>query len=227
MAQIAEYREEPTEDIVGLHLKCAKGTWSYDDEKIETGPTGFQFTVLPPTAQHGRVKWVEGHPVAKALRKYDECDPGWEELPEGWSAYTSVLGIDTKGELLTFTSAYGARKTLKNIITQYRFRRRRQFPVCTLDTRPRGDANGNIDPVFKIVDWVNASDFADIFPEVADERPQLTAASGAAPSAAPEMQEGAPVPRPPITVTSGLAQLSAPPSDDEPFGGADPDDVEY
>ncbi len=52
---------------------------------------------------------------------------------------------------------------MKNIVTQWRFRQKRQFPVCTLDVKPRGDVNNNIDPVFRIVSWVNASDFADIF----------------------------------------------------------------
>jgi hypothetical protein len=95
---------------------------------------------------------------------YSDGYPDWEELPPGWEAYTGLQGLTLGGEVLTFTSAFGARKTVKNLLGQYDFRRGRQFPVCTLSTRPRGDEFNTIDPVFRIASWVNASDFVDILP---------------------------------------------------------------
>jgi hypothetical protein len=170
----ATEHEELIDDIVGSHLKCSKGNWTLDDSPIETGPDGFRVTILVPTARHGRIKWVDHRRVDRVLQKYSDCDPDFEKLPEGWNALTCFQGVTDNGELLTFTSAYGARKSLKNAIQQYRFRGKRAFPVCSLATKPRGDINNNIDPVFKIVDWVNVSTFAEFFPEFA-ERPQLEA----------------------------------------------------
>jgi hypothetical protein len=169
--------EEAIDDIVGSHLKCSKGNWTLDDSPIETGPDGFRVTIFAPTAQHGRMRWVDGHPDGKVLQKYSDGFPTFEKMPEGWNAYTVFQGISNSGELLTFTSALGARKTLKNAIQQFRFRGGRAFPICTLDTKPRGDAHSNIDPVFKIVDWVNVNTFAEFFPELAQSSRLETAAA--------------------------------------------------
>ena len=158
-------RETHADDIVGLHLKCSKGQWSIDDEKIDDiGKDGFRFTALPATARWGRIKWVDGLPVDKVTQLYSDGYPDWEELPPGWEAYTGMQGLTLGEEVLTFTSAFGARKTIKNLLGQYDFRRGRQLPVCTLGTRPRNDEFGNVDPVLRIASWTNPSDFADILP---------------------------------------------------------------
>jgi hypothetical protein len=206
MSNETEYPEDLNDNIIGQHLKCSKGEWTLDDAKIETGPNGFRVTILPPTAMHGRVKWVDHRPVEKMLNKYDDGFPPWDKLPDGWSAYTCFQGLAPNGELLTFTSAYGARKTLKNVITQYQFRRRRQFPICTLGTKPRGDVNGNVDPVFRIVEWVNAADFSEFFPGLAGS-----------PAISPRTAAVLPAP---------MAQAPRPMTPEpDPFAGADLDDV--
>jgi hypothetical protein len=212
MGHATEY-EELIDDIVGSHLKCSKGNWTLDDSPIETGPDGFRLTIFAPTAQHGRIKWVDGHPRGKVLQKYSDGLPTYEEMPEGWNGYTVFQGISNSGELLTFTSALGVRKTLKNVIQQFRFRGKRAFPTCTLGTKPRGDAHNNVDPVFTILNWVDVSTFSEFFPEIA-ERSQL---------AAPSAQ----LPPPPKTIDDLLAADShsepgkprvEPPIDDEiPF----------
>jgi hypothetical protein len=191
MTQDTEYTQEPVDDdLVGAFLKCAKGVWSLDDEGIETGPDGFRLTILTPTAKHGRVKWENGRIVARVLHKYSEGDPSWEEMPDGWNAYTTFQGI-AEDELLTFkSSSYGARRALKNVIAQYRFRGGRQFPICTLGKKQRkNDPNGNFDPVFRIRGWVPIGDFADILPEAADRR-RLEAPPWSAPPSSDSGDDG-------------------------------------
>lgn len=174
--------------IVGLHLKCAKGNWTLGGEPLDTGPDGFRFVAIPATARWGRIKWVDGLPVDQATQLYSDGCPGHGELPDGWDAYTSMQGITSDSEeVLTFTSAYGGRATIKNLLGQYEFHRRRKFPVCALATRPRGDEFGNVDPLLRIVGWVSTSDFAGILPPELIEAPAIEAKP-----AAPAIEHKAP-----------------------------------
>jgi hypothetical protein len=205
--------------IIGLHMKCAKSVWTLDGERLKIGADGFSFTALPSTAVWGQQRWLDGHPVDPILHKYSDGFPDYEKLPGGWDAYTGINGLTLGGEVLTFTSAYGARATIKNLFTQYQFRRMRQFPICTLATKPRGDAFENIDPVFRIAGWKNAHDFADVLP------PELIEA---APAAAQQLSG------PSIIVTSAIQRDprrdaprdEAPPVEDDTGEGPSPfDDV--
>jgi hypothetical protein len=212
-------------EIIGLHLESPKGAWQIGDEKIAIGPDGFKFTFFAPTARWGRILWVDERPADKVLHKYSDGFPVYEELPEGWSHHTMVYGAAADGQLLTFTSAYGARKTFKNVIQQYLARGRRLFPTCNLATKPRGDQYGNIDPVLNISGWVSVNSFADIFPGLV-EAIQLVPAT--APVEAPEKlrapdTEAQAARRPLLVVTSGR---EAPPiAEDDGRRGPDPDDV--
>ena len=195
-------------EIIGLHLDCPKGLWQVGGEKIETG---FHFTFFAPTAMWGRILWVDSWPVDKVLHKYSDGWPIYEELPPGWSHHTMAYGASADGQLVTFTSAYGARKTFKNVIQQYLARGKRAFPVCALSTRPRNDQYGNIDPVLNIMDWLNASSFADTFPGIVE-------ASKLAPPTAPVE-----APRKLMTVTSGRSDA---PIGSIPDGYAGPDSLD-
>ena len=67
------------------------------------------------TARHGRVAFDKSgdtvRPVVTDLKKYADCDPPRDRLPEGSSPYT-ILQILIDGELCTFAaSSWGARKS--------------------------------------------------------------------------------------------------------------------
>ena len=161
-------------DIVGAHGKLTKGIFYLDGLQTNIGPNGFRFTMLCDTAVHGRVLWVDNRKEDEVLYRYADQDPRFEDLPERWSAYTGFQGVTDSGELFTFTSAFGARKTIKNILTQYHFRQRRRYPVCTIDTKLRPkDPNGTIDPVFRICSWVSVNDFRELL-GLEPETPALT-----------------------------------------------------
>jgi hypothetical protein len=49
-------------------------------------------------------------------------------------------------------------------VNPYRLKERRQFPICVLGTKERGDENRNIDPVFKIVSWSDRGNFQELLP---------------------------------------------------------------
>jgi hypothetical protein len=156
--------------IVGLPLRCGKQGWTLDGERIEDGPQGFRVTVIATTAKWGRLQWVDRRVTDRVLHLYsDGFPPDWEEIPVGWDAYTGFQGIGADGDLLTFTGGgFGARRTVENLITQYQFRGRRHFPICTLASKPRGDAYNNVDPILRVVagpdGWVSVDKFADMLP---------------------------------------------------------------
>jgi hypothetical protein len=137
MTPTTEY-EELIDDIVGSHLKCAKGNGTLDDAPIETGPDGFRVTIFAPTAQHGRIKWVDHRPVDKVLCKYSDGFPVWEEMPDGWNAYTCFQGSAPNGELLTFTSALGARKDAQERDSAISFPRQAGVPDLHLKHETEG-----------------------------------------------------------------------------------------
>jgi hypothetical protein len=202
--------------IVGPFVKAPKGQWQKDGVPLVAGPDGVRATLLMATARHGRVAFVKSgdtvRPVVTDLKKYADCDPPRDRLPEGSSPYT-ILQILIDGELCTFAaSSWGARKSFKRIMDQHRFMHPRQFPIVTLGTQPSGDLNDNLAPTFNAVAWVPISDFAET---LVAERPQL-----AAPATMPTE-----APRKLVTVTSGRAPEEAPPiAEDDANLGREIDD---
>ena len=108
------------------------------------------------------------------------------------------------GELMTYAgSSWGARFAFGRLLKPYARRGERYLPIVILGTKARHDANGNIDPVFTIVDWAPLGNFPDLFGEGG---PAL------------------PAPKPAATVTY-LDQTKAsepPPITDDPNAGLEP-----
>jgi hypothetical protein len=156
--------------LEGIHIRCAKGSWSYDDEEIRTGNDGASIVIVMETAVHGSVRWEDRMIVERRIERYADTPPSDEPLDAAWSPYTAVqcIGNDTDhiGRLMTFTSSsWGGRRAFSALLGPYLRKGRREFPICTLGTRPKkNDPNGNIDPLFTIVGWVPRSDFADMLP---------------------------------------------------------------
>jgi hypothetical protein len=212
--------EDLGDEIVGLQLKCGKGgIYTLDGVQITIGPDGFEFTAFPSTAKWGFIKWVDRFPVNKQLYNWFDRPPNFEPLPdEDWSRYTGCYGVAEDGQLLTFTSALGLRKTLKNVITQYKARGQRLLPVCTLATKPRGDEYGNIDPILAISGWKDISVCAELFPGLI-AMPRLAAPSTApanAPAAIAPSRQGPPATEAPPPAEDDV-NLSRAIDDDIPF----------
>jgi hypothetical protein len=189
-------------EVLGQHLKCGKGgIFTLDGAQIPTGPDGFRFTALAGTAAYGRVRFEDDFPVERNLRLFGDSFPRYgEELPDGWSWASWMLGVGADDQLLTFTGAYGPWRTLRNLFSQYLIRGAVMLPVCALSTRPRGDVHNNVDPIFNIVAWRDAAALAESFPGlVTAERLKLAGPA------------------------SGRAKLQTDPApaESEPFGGPD------
>jgi hypothetical protein len=204
--------------IVGSFLKCPKGRWLLDDVEIKTGEDGVRATLLMNTAQHGCVYFDKGgekaRPIVTDLRRYADCDPSREALPNGLDPYT-IFQCLIGEELCTFAaSSWGARKSFKKLVDTWRIVHPREFPIVTLGTRPTGDANDNIAPAFKPVAWVPIDSFSSMLSDAAEAPQPLAPPTAAAPAA--------PLPRPsPLQiVTSGRA---APASADTPTAWAKPE----
>jgi hypothetical protein len=203
-------------------MKCGKGgIFTLDGVQIPTGPDGFTFTALASTAAYGWVRYENDFPVEKELRLFADGFPRFgEELPEGWSWSSWLLGAGADGQMLTFTGAYGPWKTLKNLVSQYLIKGGLFVPTCTVSTRPRGDEHNNVDPVFNINGWKNAREFAELFPGLV-EMPRLAAPATALMAAPASIDGTVGAPR---TVTS-----VAPPVDesDHNFARAIDDDIPF
>ena len=191
--------------LEGDLLKQADGKWSKGGEAVPTGRDGIRLAVAIPLAEHGYVRWADGKIVERRLTRYvDEAPPrksqGVDPYPSGFNPYTSVLciGVDKTylGELMTYAgSSWGARFAFGRLLKPYARRGERCLPIVILGTKERRDANGNIDPVFTIVDWAPLGNFPDLF--LGEDGPALPAPKPAAAVPYPDRTK-APEP-PPIT----------------------------
>jgi hypothetical protein len=170
--------------IQGSLLKFVKGVWSVDDDAVETGEDGIRLNILMETAQHGSVLWGNDRTIIhRRLQRYADAPPSKESLKAGWAPYTQVRCIGASGiysgQMMTFSSSsWGARHAFFTLIHPYMLRRKLEFPICTLGSRPKkNDVNGNFDPVFTIVGWAPRVDFAAILPPD-DEPPPSSATAG-------------------------------------------------
>jgi hypothetical protein len=154
--------------IIGQHLKCARGLWLLDGDEIETGDEGVRLCVIMTSATIGWVLWDDGRIAdTKTGRPASGFVPPF--CPEGWNPYTALTCVradeGNEGQLCTFTSSsWGGRKAFNGLVSQYCMIGKSRFPICTLETRPKGDKNGNIDPVFKVVGWQAKDGLAAICP---------------------------------------------------------------
>ena len=171
--------------IQGSLVKFVKGVWSIDDDVVEAGDDGIRLNILMETAQHGSVLWGNDRTIIdRRLQRYAVAPPSREPPKGGWAPYTQFQCVGTNGiyagQLMTFSSSsWGGRHAFQALIRAYLQRGKREFPICTLGSRPKkNDVNGNFDPVFTIVGWAPRSDFEAILPP-ADPPPPSS--GGAAP----------------------------------------------
>jgi hypothetical protein len=150
--------------IEGAHLKCAKGTWLLDDVEIDNDA---RICVIMESATVGEVRWHDRRIVDRNVGRIADGHTPPQHITEGWNPYTSFLAVRAdeshRGELVTFTSSsWGGRYAFQRLVNPFRLKERQQFPICALAAKARGDANGNIDPVFRIVGWSNRGNFQDL-----------------------------------------------------------------
>jgi hypothetical protein len=153
--------------IEGQHLKCAKGHWLLDDEEIETGDAGLKICVIMDTATVGEILWQDKKIVDRNVGRIADGFVAPRQVQEGWNTYIAFQAVradeEHLGELLTFTSSsWGG--AFQSLVNPFLLKRRLQFPIVLLGTKDRGDANGNIDPVFKIVGWSDRGNFQELLP---------------------------------------------------------------
>jgi hypothetical protein len=161
--------------LEGDLLKQADGNWTKGGEAVPTGRDGIRLAVAVPLAEHGCVRWADGKIVERRLTRYVvEAPPrkaqGVDPYPSGFNPYTRALcvGMDKiyLGELMTYAgSSWGARFAFGRLLKPYARRGERYLPIVILGTKARHDANGNIDPVFTIVDWAPLGNFPDLLGE--------------------------------------------------------------
>jgi hypothetical protein len=163
--------------IQGSLVKFVKAVWSVDDDVVETGDDGIRLIILMETAQHGSVLWGNDRTIIdRRLQRYADASPSKEPLKMGWSPYTifkcvGASGIYSGKMMTSSSSSWGGRHAFYALIHPYILRRKLEFPICTLGSRPKkNDVNGNFDPVFTIVGWAPRSDFEAILPP-ADQPP--------------------------------------------------------
>jgi hypothetical protein len=149
--------------ILGAHLKCAKGRWLLDDKDAANA----QICVIMESASTGQVLWQDGKIVDRDIGRIEDGFAPPRQLHNGWNPYTSFQAVradeEAIGELVTFTSSsWGGRNAFQRLVNPYRLKQRRQFPICQLGTKERGDENRNIDPVFKIIGWSDRSNFGEL-----------------------------------------------------------------
>jgi hypothetical protein len=124
--------------------------------------------VIITSATTGQILWRNGIVVERDIGRLEDgfAPPG--QIRDGWNPYTSFQVVsadsDSFGQLMTYTSSsWGGRRALQNLVSMYRLKGRRQFPICTLETKVRkNDKNGNIDPVFKVIGWSDRGNFGEL-----------------------------------------------------------------
>ena len=164
--------------IDGIHVKFVKGHWSFDDDPVQTGNEGVRICILMETAQHGSVLWDDRTIVDRRLQRYTDVPPSREPPKPGWAPYTQCQAVGASGnyvdQQLTFSSSsWGGRNAFYSLIARTHLRGKREFPICTLGSKPKkNDPNGNFDPTFTVVGWAPRSDFTPMLPP--DDEPPLT-----------------------------------------------------
>jgi hypothetical protein len=155
--------------ILGEHLKCAKGKWLLNDTEVEVGEGGAKICVIMDSSVVGEVLWSDGKIADRRVGRIADGFVPPRNVEDGWNPYIAFQAVraddEHLGELVTFTSSsWGGRFAFQNLVNPYRLKQRKQFPLCVLETKPRHDVNGNIDPVFKIVAWSDRENFLELLP---------------------------------------------------------------
>jgi hypothetical protein len=174
-------------DIQGQWLRCAKGHWTLDKEDAPAGDGGIKIAVIMESASAGQILWEGGKITGRSVGQISSgfVPPTKATLIPGWNPYIAFQCVraddECLGDLLTFTaSSWGGFYAFQTLTKPWLLKGRRQFPICVLSSKDRGDVNGNVDPVFKIVAWSARENFTDLLP----------------PPTAPEAHSGSALPAP-------------------------------
>jgi hypothetical protein len=182
--------------IIGQHLKCAKGKWLLDDAPVNDS---VKIVVIMDSATLGEVLWAGGQIAERHTGRIADGFVPPRQLTDGFNPHVGFQAVrsdeENLGALVTFTSSsWGGRSAFLNLADQFRLRQRRFFPICTLSTKAKGDINGNVDPVFKIVGWSPRENFQELLAPPAEKPDAVTYApsleSPPAPEGLPEMIDG-------------------------------------
>jgi len=158
--------------IEGQWLKCSKGHWTLDKEDVETGDDGIKICVIMDSVTLGQVLWQDSKIIGRNIgRLSDGFVPPMKkaDLTPGWDPYIAFQAVraddEHLGDLITFTSnSWGGFYAFQALVNPFRLKGRQQFPICVLKTKDRGDANGTVDPVFKIMSWSIRENFTELLP---------------------------------------------------------------
>jgi hypothetical protein len=153
--------------IEGQHIRFAKGDLFVDG--VETALANVQLCFIMTSIVAGEVRFEDKKIVEKRVGSINDGFVPADRVSEGWNRYLQVQCVrcdpDGFGQLCTFTStSHGGYYAFLKLVNPYRRKGRMQFPICRIETKQRGDANKNIDPVFIIIAWNNISDFPDLLP---------------------------------------------------------------
>ena len=103
-----------------------------------------------------------------------------------------------RGQLATFQNAsWSGRKAFEALSKPYVLKGFREFPVCRLDSREKGDGYGNHAPVFTVLDWMARESFPDLLPPETDALPAPASPDTAALAPTAATAPAAPLPRRP------------------------------
>jgi hypothetical protein len=97
--------------IEGQWLKCPRGVWTLDDNKIETGRDGAKICVILDSLMTGEILWKDSKIVERNTgRMADGFEmPKHQTIATGWNPYIAFQGVraddDNLGELITYTSS--------------------------------------------------------------------------------------------------------------------------
>jgi hypothetical protein len=138
-------------------LECKKGKWTINGIPCATEFDGIRLALFLQTVKTGNQLWKDKRVVERNVGLVTDgfrpvkCQPGE-------SVYVDVLGaiVNDKGVegVATFRSgSWGAWYAITSLIKAFCTRGRQSVPICTLDTKPRGDENGTIDPAFRVIGW--------------------------------------------------------------------------
>jgi hypothetical protein len=154
-----------------LKSNSKDGRWLLDDAEVETGPNGLRVAFLMSTAMHGWVLWEDGRIIERKTRRYADGPPE-QRGPDGWDPSTSCLGVtmpdeEGAGRLITWASSSwsGRAAFVRFLLKPFVRLQLRQFPMVTLGFKPQKDSYGNHAPIFDVIAWRPASDFASILGE--------------------------------------------------------------
>jgi hypothetical protein len=144
---------------LGFHLTCSKGHPRKDGEDLDPDE---KFVMVMTSWRDGQVFWEDQLPKNQLDQLVVE--KGLFGRPEpGYNRYTSIMVLDQRGCVGTFTSSsWAGHFAVAALVPHYQLHDQRDFPIASLGTKPRNDKFGNVDPIFHICGWAPREKFSAI-----------------------------------------------------------------